>query len=492
MLSAGCEKVPRVELAPLVDVSTPRLTSLGPLGQEQALFVEGWEKVEGVWPDCSEVWDVFITDLSSALLKCPSECSQTFAGRLIEMLDTVCWRQDDFELVLEKQNQMAAVIHASLGPSSVRRPPHKSKEEQLREWEREFGPLPIWMGLRKSSERTRAPESVPVGFPSRLATKEQELRDEVHMWHPPVSCPRSPFPAEIFYLILFSGHRREGDIASQIWLQDFGDRVCWPLCLDLCLDTRAGDLCNPTNLEFWRDRIRSRQVIGMHASPPCETYSEARFIEIFNDEGTRIGPRPLRSWSFPWGLPGLSGKELRQVSIGNLLFYVAMIFASWFMASGGCASVEHPKGGKPSEGRFAIWFASFLQRLERHEDCYQHTFCQGHLGQCSLKPTTFLLLRLGSFTRFRRQLSTFSGPFTTLGGKSDNGAWKTSSAKEFPPALCRAVALSVATFVRACPRTEVSDALTWPSIEPCSWRPFDPYMTEEFGGTKMGPDYWGG
>lgn len=232
----------------------------------------------------------------------------------------------------------------------------------------------------------------------------------------------------------------------------------------------------------------------MHASPPCETYSEARFIEIFDDEGNRVGPRPLRSWSFPWGLPGLSGRELRQVSIGNLLFYVAMVFTTWLMVNGGCASVEHPKGGKPSEGRFAIWYSAFLQRLERFSDCHLHTFCQGFLGQCSLKPTTFLLLRLESFEGLRRKFSTFNGPFETLGGRADGGSWRTSKAKEFPQALCKVVAMSVANFVRTCPckETGAGTALEWPSIEPCAWRPYDPYMTEEFGGTVMGPDYWGG
>ena len=211
-LSAGSGKVPRVELAPLVDVSTPRLTGLGPLGQEQTLFVEGWGRVDGVWTEDPEIWSRVLADLKFALVQCPEECSQTFAGRLVEMVDEVCWRQDDFELVLDKQNSMASVIHANLGAYSMKRSPYKSKDEQLQEWAKEFNSLPVWMGLRKTSDRTRRMDSASPGFPAKLAMKEHALQEETHAWVPPPTCPRSPFPGEIFYLVLFSGHRREGDI----------------------------------------------------------------------------------------------------------------------------------------------------------------------------------------------------------------------------------------------------------------------------------------
>ena len=277
-------------------------------------------------------------------------------------------------------------------------------------------------------------------------------------------------------------------MASQVWMADYGPRKIWPLCLDLCLDPVGGDLLNPDTLSFWRGQILSRRVVGFHASPPCETYSEARFLPP--PEG-RDRPRPLRKWAHPWGLPGLDPREIRQLTIGNSLFYIAMLMMVWTICSGGC-TLEHPAGRSPAEGRFTVWYSSFLGRLSRFCDCYQFTFNQGPLGQASLKPTTFQLLRMSAFPRIVRSLSTFSGPYRSLQGQQD-GKWAMSQAKEFPPALCRAIALALQAFVFARPIEGMYSPLSWPEHLPeCTWRPFDRYMlAEDFGGTTMGPDFWG-
>ena len=96
-----------------------------------------------------------------------------------------------------------------------------------------------------------------------------------------------------------------------------------------------------------------------------------------------------------------------------------------------------------TEGRFTIWASTFMRRLCLHDSCFQYTFCQGPLGQVSLKPTTCMLLRLPSFPRHQRKLATFKGPFESLGGQNSDGSWKTSRAKEFPPNLCQAIAEAV-------------------------------------------------
>lgn len=74
--------------------------------------------------------------------------------------------------------------------------------------------------------------------------------------------------------------------------------------------------------------------------------------------------------------------------------------------------------------------------------------------------------------------STFTGPFTELGGICpETGEWRTARAKAFPPALCRAIARSVLYF---------SDQVKVVSD--------DAAATSEFLATfppAMGPDYWG-
>ena len=109
--------------------------------------------------------------------------------------------------------------------------------------------------------------------------------------------------------------------------------------------------------------------------------------------------------------------------------------------------------------------------------------------QVSLKPTTFMLLRLPSFPRLQRKLATFKGPFESLGGQNSDGSWKTSRAKEFPPNLCQAIAEAVQCF--SVSRSVAGTvALSWPKLAPSSWLPYDPYSLEAEG-TRMGPDFWG-
>ena len=479
--------VPVTVLEPLEITSGPVLQGIGPLQEAQVGFLSSWRRAQGVWPTHPDTWMAFAVDFAATMAECPLSCHQTLAGNVIELVDEAAWRQDDFEVVIEVQEKLTQLIF-SLAPNPKDfRLPFKSREERLMEWERSFGSLPVWMGLRTSSARPRVECDDRSSFPKRLATQEHQWQEEVWKWQQGPAVPRVAFPAEIFYLILFSGHRRCDGIASQIWRQDFGSRTCWPICLDLCIDQTGGNLLDPEVLSFWRARILDNQVVGLHASPPCETYTEARYLPP--PEGCSR-PRPLRTWSYPWGLPGLDAKEIRQLSVGNSLYFVAIVMATWMVASGGCATVEHPKGFGREEGRFTIWLSAFLKRLCNSSECSVLTFNQGFLGQVSLKPTRFLLVRLPMLPRILRQMSTFSGPFETLCGQGSNGEWRTSKAKAFPPALCRTIALAVAAFCQSRVGCTEGKALSWPVLPTCAWQPFDPYLVE-FEGTTMGPDFWG-
>ena len=339
-----------------------------------------------------------------------------------------------------------------------------------------------WLISAKVRNREQGQHSAEVGRP------RTSMAGRSRTWKPPdEQIPRVFFPVEVFYLVLFSGHRRFDDIATQIWKLDFGPRSVWPLCLDLCLDQKQGNLLDLEVQAFWKSQIHQGRVIGCHSSPPCETYTEARHIPL-PDGQTR--PRPLRGWSYPWGFPSLDLKEVKQVTTGNVLFYITAIFVAWVLTHGG-ATVEHPQGRKASEGRFTIWFSAFLRRLQQHQECSTFTFCQGYLGQVSLKPTTFLLVRLPMFPRVQRRLAVHKGPFRTLQGKKADGAgWETSAAKEFPPALCLAIAQSVQAFCLAQPCTDEQSLLCWPDIPAQMWQAFHHSAGWE-GGLTMGPDFWG-
>ena len=486
----GYQSVPQVPLAPLEVRARPIIEGLAAPTEGQLDFLERWRSFDGCWPLDDRQWLLFAAELIEMVKSSPYGCYQSFSGRATELLDEVAWRQDDFEVVMELQDRLASILHAYVPHRQPPREPHRSREERLRDWEADLGALPVWMGLRDPSKRPRWDAPGSIDWPFRMARLEHKWQTELHEWRAPEgSVPRQAFPTEVFYVVLYSGHRREGDLASQVWMVDYGLRKVWPLCLDLCLDPVGGDLLNPETLQFWRRQILDHRVVGFHASPPCETYSEARYLPP--PEG-KDRPRPLRNWAHPWGLPGLDPREVRQLTTGNALFFIAVLMMVWTVCSGGCGTLEHPAGRSPAEGRFTVWYSAFLGRLGGHCECDQFTFNQGPLGQVSLKPTTFLLLRMPAFPRIIRSLSTFSGPFRSLQGQ-ENGQWATSQAKEFPPALCKAIALSLQVFLLARPGASTHSSLPWPANLPdCTWRPFDRYMLAgDFGGTVMGPDFWG-
>lgn len=185
--------------------------------------------------------------------------------------------------------------------------------------------------------------------------------------------------------------------------------------------------------------------------------------------------------------------ELKQLRIGNALFYVAMLYVAMALTAGGCATLERPRGSPVESGRFRIWASSFLERLLRRPRCRLHTFSQGFLGQYSLKPTTFLLVRLECLVGYIKSGSTFRGPFSELGGVCPlTGEWKPARAKAFPPALCKAIAQAVLYFSETVKvQSEgsadlIDDRQHWPSAMS---GPFDPYA-ETDAGLIMGPDFW--
>ena len=213
----GSTAVPAVNIDPIAFQERPVMEGIAPIQEAQLTFIAKWKDVEGVWPLCEHTWWLFTDDLIKAMDQCPYECHQSFAGRLTDMVDEVCWRQDDFELVLEAQDRLAAILHSYAPSRKLVRQPLKSKEEVLRGWEEEYGSLPVWMGLRTSSTRPRCGDDSNVLFPSRLAAIEHSWQEEVLAWRPGDQVPRQVFPSEVFYLILFSGHRRADDIGSQLW-----------------------------------------------------------------------------------------------------------------------------------------------------------------------------------------------------------------------------------------------------------------------------------
>ena len=286
---------------------------------DQISFLEKWRNyADGPWTLHEEDWAAFSGELVGAFEKCPTETLESFKGAVCDLVEEISWRQDDYEEVNRVLDLLYGVAKNFWVPQRSRAPPPETPYERLRRLEARFGSLPAWMGLRDHTTRDGFGRLGHNNAFDHLAALEVRWREEVRLWEPPEVFAARPFFKECFYLILYSGHRRQGDIASQLWqLRTPGGGVLlFPICLDLCIHKELGDLLCPTQQSLWMHRMRQKQVIGAHASPPCETFTDARWLPL--PDGAQK-PRPLKTWDHPWGLPGLDRAEQAQLRVGSVL-----------------------------------------------------------------------------------------------------------------------------------------------------------------------------
>ena len=81
------------------------------------------------------------------------------------------------------------------------------------------------------------------------------------------------------------------------------------------------DLSKKSAQKLVIDEIKGGRVKGVMLAPPCGTSSKARNIPLRNAKGIyKRGPPPLRSMSYPEGLPGLQGVNRTRVRQANKLY----------------------------------------------------------------------------------------------------------------------------------------------------------------------------
>ena len=454
-------------------------------------FLQRWADTQGQWTVVPEQWTRFTDALVGALDSSDFAYMDSFKGRVYDLVEEVTWRdEDDYEVVNKVLDGLYQILKHYVVVQPAQAPqgpvlPH----EQLRQWEEQYGMLPIWMTTRDHTLRDGGNSVASSRIHERLHGAEAEVAAQELQWFPPeVIVPRVHISEACYFLVLFSGHRREDDIATYLHrLPSSGRRIIYPVCMDLCLDTTQCNLLDPGTQSVWFHRLASGQVIGLHASPPCETYTDARWMEPPKGQ---LKPRPLRMLSRPWGVEQREPKEAQQCRVGSALFFVAALFCTWALVVGACATLEHPKGTGPVLGRFRIWDAAFIKRLLRSASCKLYTFNQGPLGQVSVKPTTFLCIRIfEDVKKFVMAGSTSEGPFTTLGGLQEDGkGWRTAKAKTFPPRLCEAIARSVIAFSSRAAlgsKTHDFDVNGLPMVMTAPFEALDGCT-----GAQMGPDFW--
>ena len=237
----------------------------------------------------------------------------------------------------------------------------------------------------------------------------------------------------------FSGRRRPGDI--QFFLEQMYNStdgtVLHVVSLDLMTDKTWGDASRPETQRFWRRAADEGKVHGFLAGPPCETWSQARFVT----DGKSHGPRPVRSATQLWGLEAMSLRELEQVITGNdlLQFSFDMMLRLYF--SDGFGVMEHPDEPQ-EEYKPSIWKLPIMDIFRAIANFREIGFGQGLLGAPSPKPTRLLVLNLPELlTSLRCHHLMKDPPKRSSIGKHCDGTWKTAYLKEYPPAMSRALAV---------------------------------------------------
>ena len=126
----------------------------------------------------------------------------------------------------------------------------------------------------------------------------------------------------------------------------------------------------------------------MILSPPCSTFSRAPW------RNSR-GPRPLRSYDHPDGLPGLRWGERRKARLGdNLADFSMRVAAAALHLEHSYVLLEQPEdlgaiaaGSRPS----SMWQRASFRAIADHPRARHVAFHQADFGAPYPKPTRLLL-----------------------------------------------------------------------------------------------------
>ena len=340
---------------------------------------------------------------------------------------------------------------------------------------------PMRSGGANSAERADVRHQVPSAYHEQVQWQDTFRAVQ---WDEMPSCstiPTTPNPDEgdsrpcLLVVHLFSGRRREGDLHWQLQRLAPGLRVRFViLSMDTAVSTWYGDLWHTS--PAWQ-ALRKCYALGLVAitmvGSPCETYSEARFTPPPPDEATRW-PRPLRSSDWFFGLPDLTNKELRQVHAGTNFFLQGLQALGAHIVHGGLFLSEHP--GMPQDPqRPTTWRAPLTQLLRQHTDVHLSHIGQWQWGAEAVKPTGLLAHRMPRLlaSLYACSLPDVRRPDVAAIGKAENGEFRTSKLKEYPPALSKAFATAFGDQIRADMRAgHLTAAQPWQSFSegPALWR----------------------
>ena len=262
-----------------------------------------------------------------------------------------------------------------------------------------------------------------------------------------------------YVLHAYSGRRRVGDLQYflECAITETHNYVLHVISLDIIVDRRWGDVSKASTREFWLRAIRSKWVIAFLGGPPCESWSRAREIDIKETESGEHGdacrgPRVLRDLSALWGFDCVSIRELQQLLTGNCLLGFSLAAMIELAATVGFGLLEHPAEPDDLPKAAAIWRLPLLKLMLRLPGMTKCRIAQGMLGAPTPKPTDLMALNLDDIMiQFHRHRIRKDLPRARAIGKNNQGHWRTSVLKEYPPSMCQAIACSFVRGFDFCP-----------------------------------------
>lgn len=129
-----------------------------------------------------------------------------------------------------------------------------------------------------------------------LSLRSLDYLDEQVAWLSTSTRIPRPVGKERVFLHAFSGRRRPGDLQHYLeaaFARNSDGVLVHVVSMDLVIDSTWGDACNAETKAFWLRGAMLGYVQGGLCGPPCETWSQARFVQI--EEAMERQPRPLRS-----------------------------------------------------------------------------------------------------------------------------------------------------------------------------------------------------
>lgn len=224
------------------------------------------------------------------------------------------------------------------------------------------------------------------------------------------------------------------------------------ISIDIVVDGTMGNVMLPSTRMFWFNSVRSGQVLAYLAGPPCETWSAARHQQLGD---VRRAPRPIRSATELWGFTSVSLREARQLETGNALLTFCLVIMSLLWSIGGFGMVEHPRCPHASD-LASIWRLVSVRAMMTLPGHRLVHIRQSLFGAPSSKPTTLWCLNIpkAAGVLASHHLSDEVPQGCSI-GVDESGSWRASVLKEYPPALCRAMASLFGKVMTSAPLTEV-------------------------------------